>query len=118
MQGLFPLNLAFKLIFIISIIEFSVTYVAWYCTNLTERILMLKQKFQTGFSPPSPTTEGTIFNLTCQTGYEWIDGSLIKQILCNKSWETQLSPACSRVYMYFDLDIKMKIISLMSRNTT
>ena len=67
------------------------------CTDPSFEINKRKQQFQSGF-PPGPLTEGGVFNIICQPGFEWTDGNLIVQITCQVGvmWKSFPAPCVGR----------------------
>ncbi len=64
------------------------------CGDLTNQLSMFYQKIQNGPSFPSFPTEGATWNIICEAGFRWIDGSTVKTASCTSNLTWVYPAAC------------------------
>ncbi len=56
--------------------------------------------FQGGPTPPTVSSDGTVWNVTCNFGFRWLDGLDLKQLKCFVGFWTY-PIACQRTSFQF-----------------
>ncbi len=68
------------------------------CQNPTSSLNSLKQMYEGGLSPPGTPFPGSVWNVKCQYGYYWSDGSIINRINCSAYNWTGFAQPCVRMF--------------------
>ncbi len=68
------------------------------CGDPTAGLSFRKQILLEGPSQTSPPTEGAEWNVKCEIGFVWSDGTYQKQIRCNESGSWAFPSECQSIF--------------------
>ena len=69
------------------------------CWNPTTALNVARQEYIAGASPPGTPNPGVEWQIKCQTGYLWPDGSLVKTINCSGTNWSAIPETCQGYFL-------------------